>query len=359
MAVFGLFATYATCASRPDVGAPLASTQALFAQYWLLFETFDFLRLRHSTARWTIDSLILPINAFAFFGLSARQVAALGSRTSLCVPGCGRRGLPGRRYAARAACVRRPASTKAPERWRESAVEATKDPSRCRRHWPRPPSCFAPQANGSTSGCSSKARFCFWRDYFRAKLFAAIGGRRVCRIGDQECAGGPTRGRLHRVRRTHVDRLVAHGGVVGGSFLHQPHAARDRGRRSTAQWRRQLIAMLLVYETPHQYLSVAWLAFAAILFEAGFRWRQGEFRYQSYVDWCARDRRRPPGELVEHCCLRRRADWPYPWLPLAICAALLYAATLRIALNDDRAGWGMRSRKSRGSPPPPPLRFCS
>ncbi len=30
MAVFGLFATYATCASRPDAGAPLASTQALF-----------------------------------------------------------------------------------------------------------------------------------------------------------------------------------------------------------------------------------------------------------------------------------------------------------------------------------------
>ena len=39
MAVFGLFATYATCASRPDAGAPLVSTQALFAMYWLLFET--------------------------------------------------------------------------------------------------------------------------------------------------------------------------------------------------------------------------------------------------------------------------------------------------------------------------------
>src|ERR1700722_19007742 len=70
MAVFGLFATYATCASRPDVGAPLASTQALLAMYWLLFETFDVLRLRRSTASWTIESLILPINAFGFLGLS-------------------------------------------------------------------------------------------------------------------------------------------------------------------------------------------------------------------------------------------------------------------------------------------------
>ena len=44
-----------------------------------------------------------------------------------------------------------------------------------------------------------------------------------------------------------------------------------------------LIAMVLGYETPHQYLCVAWLAFAALLFEAGFRWRQAEFRYQSYI----------------------------------------------------------------------------
>ena len=44
-----------------------------------------------------------------------------------------------------------------------------------------------------------------------------------------------------------------------------------------------LIAMLLAFETPHHYLSVAWLAFAALLFEVGFRWREAEFRYQSYI----------------------------------------------------------------------------
>ena len=70
MAVFGFFATYATCASRPDAGAPLASTQALFAMYWLLFETFDLFRLRRSTASWTVESFILPMNAFGFLGLS-------------------------------------------------------------------------------------------------------------------------------------------------------------------------------------------------------------------------------------------------------------------------------------------------
>ena len=71
MAVFGLFATYATAATRPDVDAPLASTQALFAMYWLLFETFDVLRLRRrSPAGWSVESFILPGNAAGFLALS-------------------------------------------------------------------------------------------------------------------------------------------------------------------------------------------------------------------------------------------------------------------------------------------------
>jgi uncharacterized membrane protein len=38
MAVFGLLATYSTAASRPDTGASLSSTQALFGAYWLLLK---------------------------------------------------------------------------------------------------------------------------------------------------------------------------------------------------------------------------------------------------------------------------------------------------------------------------------
>ena len=38
--------------------------------YWLLFEAVDLFRLRRSTASWTIDSFILPINALSFLGLS-------------------------------------------------------------------------------------------------------------------------------------------------------------------------------------------------------------------------------------------------------------------------------------------------
>jgi len=60
-AVFGLVATYVTCASRGDTGAPLWQVQTIFAVYWLLFEAFDILRPHRA---------LLPLNAIGFLGLS-------------------------------------------------------------------------------------------------------------------------------------------------------------------------------------------------------------------------------------------------------------------------------------------------
>jgi hypothetical protein len=60
-ALFGLVATYAICASRPDTGAPLWQVQVLFIVYWLLFETFDLL---------SPHVALLPLNAAGFLGLS-------------------------------------------------------------------------------------------------------------------------------------------------------------------------------------------------------------------------------------------------------------------------------------------------
>jgi uncharacterized membrane protein len=65
-ALFGLIATYATCALRGDSGAPLWQAQAIFVIYWLLFEGFDIL----SPDPWH-PRLLLPLNAIGFLGLSA------------------------------------------------------------------------------------------------------------------------------------------------------------------------------------------------------------------------------------------------------------------------------------------------
>jgi hypothetical protein len=69
MALFGMVATYATCISRGDSNAPLASTQTLFLAYWLMFEAFDLLRVRRRVLGNAVE-WIFPLNSAAFLGLS-------------------------------------------------------------------------------------------------------------------------------------------------------------------------------------------------------------------------------------------------------------------------------------------------
>jgi hypothetical protein len=88
-----------------------------------------------------------------------------------------------------------------------------------------------------------------------------------------------------------------------------------------------LIALVLGYETPEQYLCVSWLIFAALLFEFGFIRRRIEFLYQSYA----------VGALGTSAALLINTlggnpVWHWPWLPLAICAGIHYAITMHIEL---------------------------
>ncbi len=69
LALFGLFATYATTITRGSSGASLLSSESLFLAYWLLFEAFDLLRLQQRVTAW-VTSLIFPLNAIGFLGLS-------------------------------------------------------------------------------------------------------------------------------------------------------------------------------------------------------------------------------------------------------------------------------------------------
>jgi uncharacterized membrane protein len=324
MAVFGLFATYATCASRPDVGAPLPSTQALFAMYWLLFETFDLLRLRRSTATWTIESLILPINAFSFLGLSIVKW---------------QRSAPEHLYAFFAA-----GSTL----YLATALLRTRL---------RPPSTFDPNsgslariAGGSFEGpLTLSAALAAAAILLRASgewinvglliegeiLFLA--GFRFGQSYLRRLAGAAFAGSVIKVLL--VDQSQADSIVLGGRtwtswspiavlsaalfYLNRMLRVAEGGLYSSTA--AGLIAMVLAFETPHQYLSVAWLAFATLLFELGFRLQQAEFRFQAYVI----------GALGTAAALLVNLFDPFGWLPLAICAALHYGATLRITLSND------------------------
>ncbi|MES1258646.1 MAG: DUF2339 domain-containing protein, partial [Acidobacteriota bacterium] len=69
MPLFGLAATYLTCISRGDSGAPLSQTQPLFLTFWLLFDAFDLLRTRRRILTGGVE-WIYPVNFVAFTGLS-------------------------------------------------------------------------------------------------------------------------------------------------------------------------------------------------------------------------------------------------------------------------------------------------
>ena len=332
MAVFGLFATYATAASRPDAGAPLASTQALFAAYWLLFETFDLLRLRQSSAAWTIESLILPVNALGFLGLSIVKW---------------QRSAPEYLYAFFAAGA---------ALYLVSALLRTSL---------RPPSSFgvdsgtlARIAGGSYEGpITLSAAMAAAAILLRATgewinlslliegeiLFLAglrFGQRYLRRIAgaafvasvmklivvDESAASSIDFAGRSWTNWSPIAALTAAAFYVN-RVLRVPEGSLYS---STAAG---LVAMMLGYETPHQYLCVSWLAFAAVLFEIGFRFRQEEFRYQAYVIGALGTGAGLILNALGITALGARSDWPLAWLPLAIAAAIHYAITLRIALD--------------------------
>jgi uncharacterized membrane protein len=322
MAVFGLFATYATCASRPDVGAPLAPTQALFAMYWLLFEAFDLLRLRRSTASWTIDSFILPFNALGFLGLSLIKwersnpehlYAFLAAGAAVYLAGAMLRARlrPPSSFDETSGTLARigGGSYEGPITL-SAAMAASAILLRATGQWVN----FGLLIEGEILFL---AGYRFSQSYLRRLAGAAFAGSVLKVVLVDQPEGGsialaghawtnwsPVAALSAAVfyinRMLRVSEGVVYGSVAAG-----------------------LIAMVLAFEVPHQYLSVAWLAFAAILFETGFRLRQAEFRYQAYI----------AGALGTGAALVLNVFGPFVWLPLAICATLHYAATLRITLD--------------------------
>lgn len=75
MALFGVVATYLTCISKGDANASLAGSQGLLLAYWLLFECFDWLRMRRRAVSGGVE-WIFPANALGFLGMSYMAWAA-------------------------------------------------------------------------------------------------------------------------------------------------------------------------------------------------------------------------------------------------------------------------------------------
>jgi uncharacterized membrane protein len=328
MAVFGLLATYATCASRPDTGAPLASAQAFFGAYWLLFETFDLLRLRRRSEGWLVESLIFPLNAFGFLGLSLVKWNGSAPKHLYAF------------LAAGAALYLVSALLRSRLRPPSSFVADSDTLARIGGGGYEGPITLASAlaAAAILRGTTGEwiglglliegevlflAGFRFGQMYLR-QLAGAVFAGSVAQILGIDKATEQTVTLMGRkwAARTPIAALTA-AVFYGNRMLRVVEGA----AYSTVA--AGLITLVLGYETPEQYLCASWLIYAALLFEFGFIRRRSEFLYQSYA----------VGALGTSAALLINTlggnpVWHWPWLPLAICAGIHYAITLHI----ERAG---------------------
>ena len=330
MAVFGVLATYATCASRPDTGASLSSTQALFGAYWVLFETFDLMRLRRRIAGSVLESLIAPLNALGFLGLSLVKW---------------HRSAPMHLYAFLAAAA---------VLYLVSSLIHAKL---------RPPSSFARESNAlrRVMGGGYEGPITLASALAAAAIVLGATGEWInlglLIEGEVLFLAG------YRFREAYLRQLAADVfiGFVGKVLLldQSPDNTIRFGGRNWAAWTpitvlatavfygnrilrvtegaayssvaAGLITLVLGYETPSQYLCLSWLIFATLLFEFGFLRRKIEFLYQSYV----------VGILGTSAGLLTNAfggdaAWHRLWLPLAVCATVHYVITLHIQFDGSK-----------------------
>ncbi len=321
MAVFGVVATYATCASRPDMGAPLASTQALFATYWLLFEAFDLLRVRKRVAGITIESLILPLNALGFLGLSIVKWHRAAHPHLWAFLAAGAAAY----FISAMLRVKLSPFKESGEVWDRMAAGGYEGPITLTSALAAASIFMKAPAPWINVGLLIEGEILF------------LAGLRFGQTYLRQLAGGVFAASL-------ID-LMAVDVPAGGTFR---LANRDWSRWSPVmlltsavfyfnRWRRvvegavystaaaTLIVMVLGFDTYSPYGCMALLLFAAVLFELGYRTEKVEFRYQSYV----------LGGLATIIQLLMSVapdpKWRFrEWVPISVAAAVHYAVVLRI-----------------------------
>jgi predicted membrane protein DUF2339 len=323
MAFFGLFATYGTLISRGDSGAPLATTQATFSAFWLLFEIFDLMRASRRDQDSRFTRFILPLNVIAFVLLSWHkwQVVAPGREWQFFAATTGAY-LISTFIRVR---VRPPASFSEAagtlDRVSEGGYEGPVSIAAVLAAiaiFLRAPTVWI---NGWLL-VEGELLFLvgvrFGESYLR-RLAAAVFGVSMAKLGfvDVPADGATTIAGMHM--RVWTPVALAHAvGFYLNRVLHTVSRAYS--------WAAAAIVIgMLTAEAPREYLAVAYFAFAVMLFELGFWKRLGEFRYQAYAS----------ASLGAIACVLSNiisADesWPRQWLPIAIATLISYAAAVRI-----------------------------
>jgi len=323
MALFGMAATYATCASKPDTGAPLWQAQTVFATYWLLFEAYDLLRV-HRRSNHMAEQVMLPFNALGLGMLSYAKWTkdAPGDLYALTI---------GIAVAYLASTILRailrppasfPAGTGTFERILAGGFEG--------------PVTLAAAASAAAAILKLHgqtvnnvllaegevlflAGLFFRQDYPRrlaATLFAALGIKLLA-------SDIPNAGTVNVAGRALQDWTPS--AALAALLFYGNRALRKAGV-SYGYFASALVALILGFEIPLRHVGIAWLGFGAALFLLGWGWRLFDFRMQGYLGGML-----AVGGIASYQLAILEggvAPAPHPWISLACAAALAFAAAL-------------------------------
>jgi hypothetical protein len=323
LALFSLAATYLTCASRGDNGAPLWSAQTVFAAYWLLFEAYDLLRARRHSNH-SAEQAMLPLNALGFGLLSyAKWSAAAPADIYLLSIGVATAYLAS---TVLRAVLRPPASFPAEagtlERILAGGFEGPVTLAAA---------CSAAAAVLKLHGQTVNnvllaegqllflAGLLFRQNYLRrlaATLFAALGVKLFA-------TDIPNAGTVAVAGRMLQDWTPS---AALAALLFYVNRGLRKASLSYGYAASALIALIVGFEIPLRNMGITWLGFGALLFVFGWRFRLFDFRIQAYL-----------AAALALCGIALHqlqiafgtaAPSPHPWIPLALAAAVAYGAAI-------------------------------
>jgi len=328
LALFSLAATYATCASRGDNGAPLWSAQTVFAAYWLLFEAYDLLRARRHSNHGA-EQAMLPLNALGFVALSyAKWSASAPDDLYMLASGIAVAYLASTLLRA---VLRPPASFPAEtgtlERIFAGGFEGPVTLAAA---------CSAASAVLKLHGQTVNnvllaegeliflAGLLFRQNYLRrlaATLFAALGVKLFA-------TDIPNAGTVAIAGRTLRDWTPS--AALAALLFYVNRGLRKAGL-SYGYAASALIALIVAFEIPPRHVGITWLGLGALLFVFGWRMRLFDFRLQGYLAGVL-----AVGAIALHqlqIAAGPAAPSPHPWIPLALAAALAYGAAMCARLS--------------------------
>ncbi len=314
MALFGVLATYATCASRGDSGTSVAAAQSMVGAYWLLFEIFVILRASRKQPFDWAEQLIFPLNTLGLFALSLPKWHHT---------------LPHNVWIFLAACA---------------AVHVIGAILRGQRPEPRLitrilnagyegpitlAACFAAVAIWLrlttvwiNFGLLVEGEILFMAGLWLRLLYLQRLGAAVFGVATAKLVyDAPDGGRIGRLYEWTPVAILSSALMYVNRYL-------GSGARYFSYGAAVPLLLVAGFESPAPFVAVAWFALAVALFEFGAFAKLSEFRFQSYGFV----------GFAMAALLPNNLDRREQWIAVGLCVLLAYWLTLRTRQLTGREG---------------------